>query len=43
MDAMSLDALKTSFDTVLDCGMLHTFNDRGRELYRRSLERVLKV
>jgi SAM-dependent methyltransferase len=42
-DALDLDpgALGRTFDTVIDCGLFHTFTDEGRERYAASVARVL--
>jgi len=40
-DAMELRRLKRSFDTILDCGLFHTFSDDGRRRYLTSLESVI--
>ncbi len=40
-DALSLGVLGRSFDTVVDCGLFHTFSDRERERYAESLSSVL--
>jgi ubiquinone/menaquinone biosynthesis C-methylase UbiE len=40
-DALHLERLNAAFDTVLDCGFLHTLTDDGRELYLRSLAQVM--
>lgn len=39
-DALHLDHLGRSFDTVLDCGLLHTFDDDERRAYVASLAAV---
>ncbi len=41
-DALNLGALKTSFDTIIDCGFFHALSDNGRLRYRRSLEAISK-
>jgi ubiquinone/menaquinone biosynthesis C-methylase UbiE len=41
-DALKLEKLGKVFDTVLDCGLFHTFGDGAREAYTGSLERVLR-
>lgn len=39
-DALQLDHLGRSFETVLDCGLLHTFDDDERTTYLASLAKV---
>lgn len=39
-DALRLDRLGRSFDTVLDCGLFHTFDDVDRTKYVASLATV---
>lgn len=39
--ALELDGLHTTFDTVTDCGMFHTFLDEHRPVYARSAASVL--
>jgi SAM-dependent methyltransferase len=41
-DALRLADLGMSFDTVIDSGLFHSFTDPERDLYRASLEAVLK-
>ena len=41
-DALKLDRLGRTFDTVVDCGLFHTFSDRERERYTASLSTVLR-
>ena len=41
-DARQLDAPAEPFDTVLDCGLLHVFEDEDREPFVESLGRVLR-
>ncbi len=36
-DALRLDELGERFDTVLDCGLFHVFDDPDRERFARSL------
>ncbi|GEJ56338.1 class I SAM-dependent methyltransferase [Anaeromyxobacter diazotrophicus] len=36
-DALDLAALRQRFDTVLDCGLFHVFDDDDRKRYARSL------
>ena len=36
-DALDLSALRQRFDTVLDCGLFHVFDDEDRKRYARSL------
>jgi SAM-dependent methyltransferase len=40
--ALRLDRLGRTFDTVVDCGLFHTFSDRERERYAASLSTVLR-
>jgi len=40
-DALELGRLGRTFDTVVDCGLFHTFSDRERERYVESLSAVL--
>jgi len=40
-DALRLSRLNNTFDTVLDCGFLHTLTDDGRAVYLRSLGAVM--
>jgi len=39
-DAFQLGRLGRTFDTVLDCGLLHTFDDDERSAYVASLASV---
>ncbi|MFO1532638.1 MAG: class I SAM-dependent methyltransferase, partial [Thermoplasmatota archaeon] len=39
-DALELEALDRTFDTVIDCGLFHGFSDPERELYEASLRTV---
>ncbi len=41
-DALALEALGRSFDSALDCGLFHTFDDVGRGRYVESLARVVR-
>ncbi|HVX42612.1 MAG TPA: class I SAM-dependent methyltransferase [Mycobacteriales bacterium] len=41
-DAFALHRLGRQFDTVLDCGMLHTCDDEERPVYVASLASVLR-
>jgi SAM-dependent methyltransferase len=41
-DALRLEELGLTFDTVTDSGLLHAMTDRERELYVASLARVLR-
>jgi SAM-dependent methyltransferase len=41
-DAFSLDSLGRRFDTALDCGVFHVFEDRERPIYVASLASVLE-
>ncbi len=40
-DALDLSALERSFESVLDCGLFHTFSDELRPRYVASLRRVI--
>jgi cyclopropane fatty-acyl-phospholipid synthase-like methyltransferase len=40
-DALKLDGLSRTFDTVIDCGLFHVFDDEERLRYIQSLARVL--
>jgi cyclopropane fatty-acyl-phospholipid synthase-like methyltransferase len=40
-DALDLRRLQRRFDTVIDCGLFHTLDDRERAAYTRSLASVL--
>ena len=42
-DALQLDRLGRVFDTVLDCGLFHTFDGAERPVYVRSLATVTKI
>jgi hypothetical protein len=39
-DALELGRLRRNFETVLDCGLFHTFSDADRPRYARSLAEV---
>lgn len=41
-DALSVSALASSFDVVLDSGFFHTLSDEGRVVYKEELANVLK-
>jgi cyclopropane fatty-acyl-phospholipid synthase-like methyltransferase len=41
-DALSLGQLGMTFDTVIDSGLFHVFDDEGRERYVASLVSVLR-
>jgi cyclopropane fatty-acyl-phospholipid synthase-like methyltransferase len=41
-DALKLDQLGRTFDTVIDCGLFHTFSDEERPLYVTSLSKVVR-
>jgi cyclopropane fatty-acyl-phospholipid synthase-like methyltransferase len=41
-DALNLGQLGLTFDTVIDCGLFHTFDDDGRARYVASLASVLR-
>jgi len=40
-DALALEGLGRTFDTVTDCGLFHIFDDEARRRYVESLARVL--
>ncbi len=42
-DALELNKLGRQFDTVIDCGLFHTFSDEQRPLFVRSLAEVLRA
>ncbi len=42
MNALELRSLDQQFDTIIDCGLFHVFEDKLRAKYRSSLESVLK-
>jgi len=39
-DALALEELGRAFDTILDCGLFHTFADEHRPLYVESLKKA---
>lgn len=41
-DALELEHLNRTFDTVLDCGLFHGFSDPEREVYADQLAHVLE-
>jgi cyclopropane fatty-acyl-phospholipid synthase-like methyltransferase len=41
-DALQLDGLGRTFDTILDSGLFHTFSDEARPRYARSLRSVTR-
>ncbi len=41
-DALSVSALATRFDIVLDSGFFHTLSDEGRVTYREELSNVMR-
>jgi SAM-dependent methyltransferase len=41
-DAMDLGGLAQTFDSVLDCGLFHTFEDPGRAQYVENLATVVR-
>ncbi len=41
-DALELRSLQRRFDTAIDCGLFHTFDDRERAAFTRSLGSVLR-
>jgi ubiquinone/menaquinone biosynthesis C-methylase UbiE len=40
-DALHLEKLRQSFDTITDCGLFHTFSDEDRTIFVKSLRNVL--
>lgn len=40
-DALHLEDLKRRFDTITDCGLFHSFTNRERVLFARSLKSAL--
>ncbi|MCC6484983.1 MAG: class I SAM-dependent methyltransferase [Armatimonadetes bacterium] len=42
LDALDMKALGRTFDTVVDCGLFHSFDDNDRIRYVRSLAAVLR-
>jgi ubiquinone/menaquinone biosynthesis C-methylase UbiE len=42
MNALELRFLNQKFDTIIDCGLFHVFEEKLRAQYRSSLESVLK-
>ncbi len=42
LSALELSRLGTTFDTVTDCGMFHTFLDEQRPVYAASVANVLR-
>ena len=41
-DALKLDQLRRTFDSVIDCGLFHTFTDEERPLYVSGLATVVR-
>ena len=41
-NALELNKLGRQFDTVIDCGLFHTFTDEERPIFVRSLAEVLR-
>lgn len=41
--ALELEQLGRQFDTVIDCGLFHTFTDDERATYRAQLAKVLRA
>jgi len=41
-DALALDALGRTFDTVIDCGLFHTLSDEERTIFVMGLAQVLR-
>ncbi len=42
LDALRLDTLGASFDTIIDSGLFHVFDDASRALYVTALHAVLR-
>jgi SAM-dependent methyltransferase len=42
-DALEMEHLNRTFDTVIDCGLFHTFSDPEREVYADQVGRVLRA
>lgn len=40
--ALELEKLGRQFDTVVDCGLFHTFNDEERSIYAAQLAKVVR-
>lgn len=41
-NALEIEHLNRTFDTVIDCGLFHVFSDPEREVYAQQLAHVLK-
>jgi cyclopropane fatty-acyl-phospholipid synthase-like methyltransferase len=41
-DALKLDELNRSFDSIIDCGLFHTFGDEERVAYVSGLTKLLR-
>jgi ubiquinone/menaquinone biosynthesis C-methylase UbiE len=41
-DALNLPQPERPFDTVIDCGLFHVFDDRDRDRFTESLQRVIR-
>jgi SAM-dependent methyltransferase len=41
-DALDLDVLGRTFDTVIDCGLFHTFSDEERPKFVRGVARAVR-
>jgi cyclopropane fatty-acyl-phospholipid synthase-like methyltransferase len=41
-DALKLERLSRQFDTVIDCGLFHTFSDQERPIFVQGLAQVLQ-
>jgi cyclopropane fatty-acyl-phospholipid synthase-like methyltransferase len=41
-DAIQLRSLGRTFDTVIDCGLFHTFSDKERPVFAKNLTTVLR-
>jgi 2-polyprenyl-3-methyl-5-hydroxy-6-metoxy-1,4-benzoquinol methylase len=42
LDALNLASLKRRFDTIIDCGLFHTFSDAQRPVFVESLAAAIK-
>jgi SAM-dependent methyltransferase len=41
-DALEVELIGRAFDTVIDCGLFHTFSDPERQLYEQQLRAILR-
>jgi ubiquinone/menaquinone biosynthesis C-methylase UbiE len=41
-NALELEKLSRQFDTVIDCGLFHTFSDEERPVYAQEVAKVLR-